>query len=64
MVSNQVMKNPSQIQNKAQFDPFLGPEIEKVIHTTKAQSEILIDCLLGGNDAKRAYNLSFSLKSS
>tara|TARA_R110002096_G_scaffold68159_5_gene164802 strand:- start:39240 stop:43250 length:4011 start_codon:yes stop_codon:yes gene_type:complete len=55
------MKNPPQIKNKVQFNPFSGPQIESVIHTTKAQSEILIDCLFGGDDAKRAYNLSFSL---
>src|SRR5690606_38494880 len=45
-----------------QFNPFLGPEIELIIPITKAQSEILIDCDLGGNDAKRAYNISYSLK--
>jgi amino acid adenylation domain-containing protein len=33
-----------------------------VINTTKAQSEILTDCFFGGDDAKRAYNISRSLK--
>ncbi|WP_179335208.1 non-ribosomal peptide synthetase [Winogradskyella costae] len=35
---------------------------ELVIKTTKAQSEILTDCIFGGDDAKRAYNISVSLK--
>jgi amino acid adenylation domain-containing protein len=44
------------------FDPFAGPEIEKAIHTTKSQSEIWTSCFFGGNDASRAYNLSFIIK--
>jgi len=43
------------------FDPFAGPEIEKAIYTTKSQSEIWTSCYFGGNDANRAYNLSFTI---
>ena len=43
------------------FDPFAGPEIELVVHTTKAQSEIWTACYLGGDDATRAYNESVTL---
>ena len=44
------------------FDPFAGPELESVIKTTKAQSEIWIACYLGGEDAARSFNLSFSVE--
>ena len=44
------------------FDPFAGPEIECVIYTTKAQSEIWTACYLGGKDATRAYNESISME--
>ena len=40
------------------FDPFAGPEIECVIYTTKAQSEIWTACFFGEKDASRAYNES------
>ncbi len=43
------------------FDPFAGPEIEKVIYTTQSQAEIWIACKLGDEDASRAYNESISL---
>ena len=43
------------------YDPFDGPIIEKIIHTTQAQAEIWIDCKLGGQDANRGYNESISL---
>ncbi|WP_040281915.1 amino acid adenylation domain-containing protein [Psychroserpens damuponensis] len=43
------------------FNPFAGPIIEKVIHTTASQAEIWIGCSLGGEDANRAYNESVSL---
>jgi amino acid adenylation domain-containing protein len=45
-----------------QFDPFAGPELECVMYTTKAQSEIWTACYLGGNDAERAYNESVSME--
>ena len=45
----------------SKFDPFAGPELDCVVYTTKAQSEIWTACYLGGNDANRAYNESISL---
>lgn len=56
------MKNQPQTQDKAKFNPFSGPEIERVIYTTKSQLEIWTDCILGGDDASKAYNLSISIK--
>jgi amino acid adenylation domain-containing protein len=46
----------------AKFNPFAGPELDYVVYTTKAQSEIWIDSYLGGKDAARAYNLSFTME--
>ncbi|QWX82697.1 amino acid adenylation domain-containing protein [Cellulophaga sp. HaHaR_3_176] len=43
------------------FNPFSGPELEKVIHTTQSQAEIWTGCKLGGTEANRAYNESISL---
>ena len=56
------MKNESETKENIQFDPFSGPEIEQVIYTTKSQLEIWTDCIIGGDDANRAYNLSVSIK--
>ena len=44
------------------FDPFAGPEIARLIYTTESQAEIWLACLLGGEDASRAYNESISLR--
>lgn len=56
------MNNQVKILNSNSiFDPFSGPEIEKVIYTTKSQSEIWAGCYLGGKDATRAYNESVCL---
>jgi amino acid adenylation domain-containing protein len=44
-----------------QFDPFAGPEIERVIYTSKSQSEIWTSCYFGGDDANKAYNLLFTM---
>ncbi|WP_082577812.1 non-ribosomal peptide synthetase [Flavobacterium sp. Root186] len=57
------MKNKSQIKTETeiQFNPFL-PEIERVIQTTNSQQEIWADCIFGGSDANKAYNLSVSIK--
>ena len=44
------------------FDPFAGPEITRLIYTTESQAEIWLACLLGGEDASRAYNESISLR--
>nr|WP_321226034.1 amino acid adenylation domain-containing protein [uncultured Psychroserpens sp.] len=55
--------NPSttNLERTVSFNPFAGPAIEKVIHTTASQAEIWIGCKLGGEDANRAYNESVSL---
>lgn len=50
------------LKNNSTFNPFSGPELEKVIYTTKAQSEIWTGCYFGGNDAARAYNESLSVE--
>lgn len=61
------MKNQPQIQiemeaeREIQFNPF-SPEIERVIQTTNSQQEIWTDCIFGGSDANKAYNLSVSIK--
>jgi amino acid adenylation domain-containing protein len=61
------MKNQPQIQTEMeteteiQFNPF-SPEIERVILTTNSQQEIWSDCIFGGSDANKAYNLSVSIK--
>jgi len=56
------MKPPTANQNRTvSFNPFAGPKIEKVIHTTASQAEIWIGCALGGEDANRGYNESVSL---
>jgi amino acid adenylation domain-containing protein len=47
---------------ETKFDPFGGPEIESIVNTTKSQSEIWVACYLGGEDAARSFNLSFSLE--
>ncbi len=47
---------------KTKFDPFAGPELECVVYTTKAQSEIWAACYCGGKDASRAYNESVSME--
>jgi amino acid adenylation domain-containing protein len=55
------MKSQLHKNNTSQFEP-LSTEIESVINTTNAQLEIWADCLIGGSDANKAYNLSYSLK--
>lgn len=59
------MKNqpltPTEMETEIQFNPF-SPEVERVIHTTNSQQEIWTDCIFGGSDANRAYNLSVSIE--
>lgn len=56
------MKEPTiQLEDKFIFNPFSGPEIERIIFTTQPQAEIWIACKLGDIDANRAYNESVSL---
>ena len=44
------------------FDPFAGPAIVRLGPTTEPQLEIWTACMLGGDDANRAYNESVSLR--
>ncbi|RXJ49670.1 amino acid adenylation domain-containing protein [Gelidibacter gilvus] len=55
------MKKDNILNNITNFNPFEGPAIERVIHTTQPQAEIWIGCMLGEDDANRAYNESISL---
>ncbi|TDO97045.1 non-ribosomal peptide synthetase [Flavobacterium sp. 245] len=50
------------LKNNATFNPFSGPELEKVIPTTKTQAEIWTGCYFGGDDAASAYNESLSVE--
>ncbi|WP_432221422.1 non-ribosomal peptide synthetase [Flavobacterium sp. TMP13] len=50
------------LHTPTKYDPFAGPELECVVYTTKAQSEIWTACYLGENDAARAYNESISIE--
>ena len=49
------------MSNINNFNPFIGPELEKVIPITQSQAELWISCSLGGIEANRAYNESISL---
>jgi len=44
------------------YNPFEGPEIVFIIPCTEPQVEILTSCMLGGDDANRAFNESVTLK--
>lgn len=44
------------------FDPFAGPELIRLAPSTEPQVEIWSACVLGGDDANRAYNESSSLR--
>ena len=44
------------------FDPFAGPEILRLAPVTEPQAEIWAACLVGGDDASRAYNEAVSLR--
>ncbi|MFD0798522.1 amino acid adenylation domain-containing protein [Maribacter chungangensis] len=54
------IRNSKRTEPQSNFT--LKRKTDLVIDTTKAQSEILTDCFFGGDDAKRAYNISLSLK--
>lgn len=57
------MKEPAIKSNiQLAFNPFNGPEIERINYLTQPQAEIWIACQLGGNDANRAYNESVTLE--
>ncbi|GEC72327.1 amino acid adenylation domain-containing protein [Flavobacterium flevense] len=55
------MKKQLPEANTLEFD-LLSHEIESVIQTTNTQLEIWTDCLIGGDDANKANNLSYSIK--
>ncbi len=44
------------------FDPFCGPEIIRVVPAIEPQLEIWVSCIMGGEDASRAYNESVTLR--
>ena len=50
------------IYKQVDFDPFSGGEIIRTAPSTEPQIEIWTSCMLGGNDASRAYNESVSLR--
>ncbi|HTG56380.1 MAG TPA: condensation domain-containing protein, partial [Niabella sp.] len=45
-----------------EFDPFAGDIIEKIVPAIESQKEIFTSCILGGEEANLAYNLSLSLQ--
>ena len=45
-----------------EFDPFAGPKLLRLVPITESQAEIWAACLLGGEDASRAYNESVTLR--
>ncbi len=47
---------------EVEFDPFAGPELLRLVPITESQAEIWAACLLGGDDASRAYNESVTLQ--
>jgi len=51
----------NKLEESQKFNPFAGPEIEKAIYSTKSQTEIWTACSLGGDDANKAYKLSFTI---
>ncbi|MGC1631578.1 MAG: condensation domain-containing protein, partial [Gelidibacter sp.] len=55
------MKETSLLNNIDVFNPFAGPDIERVIHTTPSQAEIWIACKLGDDNGNRGYNESITL---
>lgn len=59
-----VARLPARLANVAEveFDPFAGPELLRLVPITESQAEIWAACLLGGDDASRAYNESVTLR--
>jgi amino acid adenylation domain-containing protein len=53
--------SPTNQNDNVSFNPFEGPSIKKIIHTTPSQSEIWLACKFGGEDANKAYNESITL---
>jgi amino acid adenylation domain-containing protein len=59
MRTTSVLESPP--PEEAVFDPFAGPELVALAPITESQAEIWAACLLGGDDASRAYNESVTL---
>ncbi|MCY7353287.1 MAG: amino acid adenylation domain-containing protein [Cytophagaceae bacterium] len=58
-----MVKNKTNLQlTEVDYDPFAGPELLRLAPTTEPQLEIWTACLLGGDDANRAFNESVSLR--
>jgi amino acid adenylation domain-containing protein len=59
-----VARLPARLATVAEvnFDPFAGPELLRLVPITESQAEIWAACLLGGDDASRAYNESVTLR--
>lgn len=56
------MKQPTtKTTTSTSLNPFKGPKIVCIIPVTQPQAEIWTACMLGGEDANRAYNESVSL---
>ncbi|AWG22186.1 hypothetical protein FFWV33_12015 [Flavobacterium faecale] len=49
------------VENSVTYNPFTGPEIDFVLHTTKSQAEIWTACYFGGENAARSFNESTTL---
>ncbi len=44
------------------YDPFVGPSIEKIVPSTEAQQEVWLSCVIGGVEGNLAYNESLALQ--
>ncbi|OJU26655.1 MAG: hypothetical protein BGN92_07630 [Sphingobacteriales bacterium 41-5] len=44
------------------YDPFVGPSIEKTVPSTEAQQEVWLSCVIGGVEGNLAYNESLALQ--
>ncbi|WP_234737002.1 non-ribosomal peptide synthetase [Tellurirhabdus bombi] len=53
---------PKLTLTEVDFDPFAGPEMVRLTPTIEPQLEIWTSCILGGDDANRAYNESVTIR--
>jgi amino acid adenylation domain-containing protein len=60
MLTSNLLESPP--PEEEVFDPFAGPEILALVPLTESQAEIWMACVLGGDDASRAYNESVTLR--
>lgn len=49
------------VSSEPGYNPFAGNSIEKALPATEPQTEILVSCVIGGDEANLAYNQSMSL---